>query len=344
MKMFYLFISGTEISKIPGLSAAGANPEVIPLTSPADSDVIQFGFPKVIDIFPMDPAGHPTPAIITRAAVLEANIPVCIVRAGSYIPPSAPYVELGGEFGRDPRFGEAVPDAEKLFESARVLAKNSSRADGPIMLAESVPGGTTTALLALRALGYVDDMVSSASPQNPIDLKERVWGETSVRLGGKMAALADDPLAIVREMGDPMQASVLGFLVGLAERDKKIKATLAGGTQMLAIAALFKRHKKRNGCNADTMPDIATTRYVAEDASSSFRSLAGKLGVAVSVAQLDFSKSPYKGLRDYEKGFVKEGAGAGGAVVYAERLGVPAARVVERTNALYREFSGLAEQ
>ncbi len=342
--MFFLFISGTEISKIPGLSAAGANPEIVPLTSPADSDVIQFGFPKVIDIFPMDPAGHPTPAIITRAAVVEANIPVCVVRAGAYIPPSAPYVELGGEFGRDPRFGEAVPDAEKLFESARILAKNFSRTDGPIMLAESVPGGTTTALLALRALGYADEMVSSASPQNPIGLKEQIWAETTARLDERMAALKDEPLAIVREMGDPMQASVLGFLVGLGEKSEKTKVTLAGGTQMLAVAALFKRYKKQNACRFEVAPDIATTRYVLEDTSSSFGALAEKLGLPVSIAALDFSKSPYKGLRDYEEGFVKEGAGAGGAVVYAERLGVATARVVERTNALYREFSGLAEQ
>jgi NaMN:DMB phosphoribosyltransferase len=33
VKMFFLFISGTEISKIPGLSAAGANPDVLPLMS-----------------------------------------------------------------------------------------------------------------------------------------------------------------------------------------------------------------------------------------------------------------------------------------------------------------------
>ena len=341
--MFFLFISGTEISKIPGLSAAGANPEVVPLTSPADADLVQFGFPRVIDIFPMDPDGHPTPAIITRAATVVANIPVCVVRAGSYIPPSAPYIELGAAFGHDSRCGQAVPDADKIFEAACTFARNLPSFDQPAMLAESVPGGTTTALLALRALGYCDEMVSSASPRNPIDLKEQVWAQTSARIGAGMAALADDPLAIVREMGDPMQASVLGFLVGLGDGTKKRKVTLAGGTQMLAVAALFKRYRELHSCAAGLEVDIATTCYVARDDSSSFLSLAKKLGLEVRVAQLDFSGSPYKGLRDYEKGFVKEGVGAGGAVVYAERLGISVERVVARTNALYREYSGKSE-
>lgn len=340
MNMFFLFISGTEISKVPGLSVAGANPEIVPFTSPADSDVIQFGFPKIIDIFPMDPAGHPTPAIITRAAVEEANIPVCVVRAGTYIPPSPPYVELSGEFGLDPRLGQAVPGARKLFEAARAFGRNFSSSKGPIMLGESVPGGTTTALLALRALGYRDDMVSSASARNPIDLKEKIWAETSARLGSKMASIADDPLAIIEEMGDPMQAAVLGFLAGSGDRPEKTRVTLAGGTQMLAVFALFKKYKEMNGCAGEVAVDLATTRYIVEDATSSFRALTEKLGLEVHVAGLDFSGSPYQGLRDYEEGCVKEGAGAGGAAVYAEWLGVPAARVVERVNALYREFSG----
>lgn len=341
--MFFLFISGTEISKVPGLSAAGANPEVVPLTSPADADFVQFGFPRVIDIFPMDPDGHPTPAIVTRAAAVEAKIPVCVVHAGSYIPPCAPFVELGAEFGRDPRLGPAVPGAAGIFEAARAFAKNLTPSGLPVTLAESVPGGTTTALFVLRALGYRGEMVSSASPRNPIGLKEEAWAQASARVGAGMASLADDPLAAVRELGDPMQAAVLGFLAGCGEGSERRRVTLAGGTQMLAVAALFNRYNELRACVPNLELDIATTRYVVSDGSSSFSSLAEKLGLEIQVARLDFSDSPYRGLRDYEKGFVKEGVGAGGAVVYAERLGVPVERIVERTNLLYRELSGKTE-
>lgn len=339
--MFFLFISGSELSKVPGLSAAGANPDVVPLTAPADSDVVQYGWPKTIDFFPMDPQGHPTPAIVTRAAVEEAKIPVCVLRVGSYLPPAAPYVELGGEFGQDPRKGLAVPDALELFDRSRTWARTFEPGE-PCMLAETIPGGTTTALLVLRALGYSDFMVSSAAPENPINLKEQIWQETSSRLGSRLEAISQDPLAIVRELGDPMQAAVLGFMAGLCDCGTR-RVSLAGGTQMLAVAALFKRYALASGKMPDLDIEVATTCYVARDKSSSFLSFAERIGVRASVAEIDFSDSPFEGLRDYEKGFVKEGVGAGGAVVYASRLGVSPERVVSRTNALYGQIEEKAK-
>ena len=323
--MFFLFAGSTELAKVPGLSYAGANPEVVPLTASADADIVQFGFSKVTEGFPMDPEGHPTPAIITRAAVLEADIPHCIVRAGTYIPLSPPYVELGAEFGRDPRYGQAVPCAEEIFESARIFAKNSARELSSVMIAETVPGGTTTALLVLRALGF-DDSVSSGGPDNPLPLKEQIWLDTAKRLGIGKGEIACDPLRILTEMGDPMQPAILGFIMGLPIN---CDITLAGGTQMLAIAALLAK------IDPSRKPLIATTRYVAEDASSSFGILADKLGVKTWIAPINLSKSAYKGLRDYELGFIKEGVGAGGSILYAERCGVSVKRVTDRVEELY---------
>ena len=323
--MFFLFTGSTELAKVPGLSNAGANPEVVPLTASADADIVQFGFSKVTDRFPLDPEGHPTPAIITRAAVLEANIPYCIVRAGTYIRLSPPYVELGAEYGRDPRFGQAVPNASEIFENSRIFAETSARSHGSVMIAETVPGGTTTALLVLRALGF-DDNVSSGGPNNPLPLKEQVWRDTALRLGIDRGGLADDPIRILTEMGDPVQAAILGFISGL---QGSCDITLAGGTQMLAIAALLAK------LSPGRKPLIATTRYVAEDASSSFNQLADRLGVKTWIAALDFTKSAYKGLQDYERGFIKEGVGAGGSVLYAERCGVPVSRIIDRVEELY---------
>jgi uncharacterized protein (TIGR00303 family) len=323
--MFLLFISGTDLSKIPGLSAAGSNPDVMPLTSPADADVIRYGFPKAIDCFPMDPDGHPTPAIITRAAIEEAEIPVCVVRAGAYLPPAPPYIELGASPGRDARAEPAVADAREIFERSRSLALNMASLHKHVMLAESIPGGTTTALLVLRALGY-SGMVSSGGVTNPIGLKEEIWAAASSRAGVEFGSLRDDPLRAVEEFGDPMQAAAAGFAMGLP---REVEVTLAGGTQMLAVAALLKSLD-------DTLsPVVATTKYVEQDASSSFRDLAGQIGVETYAAPLDFSASPHRGLADYEKGYVKEGVGAGGSVLYAKRMGVSADRVIARTNSIY---------
>jgi NaMN:DMB phosphoribosyltransferase len=237
-------------------------------------------------------------------------------------------VETGAEFGRDPRFGKAVPDAKEIFEVSRYLSGGIDPSTKTVMLAETVPGGTTTALMVLRALG-IKGMVSSAGKNNPIELKEDIWSGTSERLGIKEGDFADDPLRAVEELGDPMQASVLGFSSGL---DKKTEIVLAGGTQMAAVAALLMK------LDPGRRPIIATTKYVVCDKSSSFLEIVDFLGLETYVAKLDFSNSPHKGLSDYEAGYIKEGVGAGGSVMYAERLGVSVGSIADRTNALYSEI------
>ncbi|MDR2343124.1 MAG: TIGR00303 family protein [Spirochaetaceae bacterium] len=334
--MLYLFIGSTALSKAPGISAAGANPDVTPYTAPVDADLIRFGHSRVFKGIPVDPQGHPTPAIITRAAVLEAGIPVTAVQAGSWIAPSPPYVETGALPAGDPRLGPAVPDAAEIMESAAELARNAATGTWKrpfVMVAESVPGGTTTALLVLRALGY-REMVSSAGPENPVNLKEAVWAEASRRLGIGIGGLADAPLRAISELGDPMQAAVTGFVTALPPETELV---LAGGTQMLAVAALLRALGRRGGAPGK-LPLVATTKYVQCDRNADFTALSRSIGVETWAAPLDFSNSPHRGLAGYENGYVKEGAGAGGSVYYAERLGVAAERVMERTKALYREM------
>jgi NaMN:DMB phosphoribosyltransferase len=197
------------------------------------------------------------------------------------------------------------------------------------MLAESIPGGTTTALLVLRALGH-DVMVSSASKVNPIRQKEKIWAGASARAGIKTGDLRKDPMKALEEFGDPMQAAVLGFIVGSHNESKVV---LAGGTQMLAVAACLR-------ALGDGRPiTVATTKYIAGDPSSSFASLASALEVKTYAAPLDFSASPFKGLRDYEDGYVKEGVGAGGSVLYASWNGVDISEVISTTNSIYGEIA-----
>ncbi|GHU47844.1 nicotinate-nucleotide--dimethylbenzimidazole phosphoribosyltransferase [Spirochaetia bacterium] len=326
--MFYLFIGSTELSKVPGVSAAGANPEVTPYTAPGDADLIRFGRSKVSPGLLLDPQGHPTPAVVTRAAVIEASIPVTIVQAGSWVAPSPPYIELGAKPAADSRKGPALPDAPVIMENAKVLAKNMGQKPPLVMVGESVPGGTTTALLILRALGY-REMVSSAGPENPAALKESIWRDSSVRAGIVPGALAKDPLRALTEFGDPMQAAVSAFVLAMPE---DVEVVLAGGTQMLAVAALIK------AMGAAKLPMVATTKYVHNDKNADFAGLAKSIGVKTWIANLNFSGSPHQGLAEYEAGFVKEGVGAGGSVYYAERMGVSLERVIARTNDVYRDM------
>ncbi|MEI6156948.1 MAG: nicotinate-nucleotide--dimethylbenzimidazole phosphoribosyltransferase, partial [Atribacterota bacterium] len=197
-----------------------------------------------------------------------------------------------------------------------------------MVIAESLPGGTTTAFLVLRALGY-NGMVSSASPVNPISLKERVWEEAARRLKIQNGEMEGRGRLAAMELGDPMQITVAGMIAGLTE---DVDITLAGGTQMLAVAAVARQ----SGMSRPLR--VATTRYVAEDRNAHFRELAKKIKVDTFEAQLNFSHSPFPGLADYEKGFVKEGVGAGGAVWYAEQLGVPVSRVIQKTESIYQDM------
>jgi len=46
---------------------------------------------------------------------------------------------------------------------------------------------------------------------------------------------------------------------------------------------------------------------------------------------LDFSRSPYEGLRYYERGYVKEGVGAGGTAFIAHVLTGKSVREIEKS-------------
>lgn len=323
--MFLLVVGSTDVSKIPGISAAGASLEVLPYTAPADADMIWWGKPKVVDWIPLDPQGHPTPAIVTRAAIEEAKFPVTLINAGSFVTPKAPFVEVGGAPAKDPSRETALPQARDLFHAGRELAKGLSLGNDPLVIGESVPGGTTTASLVLGALGYRGS-VSSAGPENPLPLKKKLRDESFKRLKIDFGGLSGNGMKAMEELGDPMQPLVAGIASG-APDGKKI--VLAGGTQMLAVAAAL-RHM-----GVDRPITVATTCYVHRDKSADFAALADAIGVEGWWAPLDFSQSKWTGLRDYEKGYIKEGAGAGGSVWYATYLGVSVESIIAKTEELY---------
>ncbi|MDO5562947.1 MAG: nicotinate-nucleotide--dimethylbenzimidazole phosphoribosyltransferase, partial [Synergistaceae bacterium] len=199
---------------------------------------------------------------------------------------------------------------------------------GTIVIGESIPGGTTTALMLLRSLGY-DGTVSSAGPVNPLSSKEEIWNRVSGRLRIKTGGLRGRGLYAAAEVGDPMQVSVASFVAALP---KKTEVVLAGGTQMMAVAALIRDMK-------DTREMlVATTKYVADDKNGCFAEYGEKIGVECYAAPFDFSKSKYQGLADYEKGFVKEGVGMGGAAWYAMRSGADMEMITARSEKLYEDM------
>lgn len=310
--VFICTIGNTETGKIPGISAAGANPQITDYTPAADVELLYFGWCKCINGVPVTPNGIPTPGLITMSAIGLAKMPVFAVNGGVNVKPGAPFFELEGRPGRDIRTGKAVDGPSGVFERAVVAGEQLAKTADFLVVGESIAGGTTTALGVLTALGYdAFGKVSSTLPENPHDLKTKVVKEGIIASGRSPEELKNDPMAAIAAVGDPMMPAAAGVIVGAARTRPVL---MAGGTQMAAVLAVVK------GSDASVLGNLAigTTRWITDDKTSSITGLVRQIcDVPILAANLDFSASRYDGLRIYETGLVKEGVGAGGSAIAA---------------------------
>ncbi|MDD1676906.1 MAG: TIGR00303 family protein [Methanomicrobiales archaeon] len=299
--LFGIVLGNTMLSTVPGISGAGPTPEKTVLTPILDSELIAYGRITSRKSRPNTPTGCPTPAVITRAMMdLCGEVPV-FINAGLVHRPLVPCYDVYGEPGGDPRLGDAVGAPESLWKKGEVIGKHLSRCSDTLILGECVPGGTTTALCVLRGLGY-PARVSSSFVANPLALKEEVCHAVIEKLP---PACAIDPMAVIRYGGDPMMPVAAG--IASAYRGHLL---LAGGTQMLAVVALLK-------AAGMPLPDVVTTVYVRDDSSANFTEIAQQIGCRAYYIDPGFGELGHVGLARYCIGEVKEGIGAGGAMLYA---------------------------
>ena len=173
--LFVCTIATTETAKIPGISAAGKYPEFTDYTPPADAELLLLGKCKCIAGVPVTPEGIPTPALITMSALRLADIPVLIASGGLKVKPHVPLLDLGGSPGKDIRTGDAVENVEEVIQRAKMAGENLAKAADYLVIGESIPGGTTTALGVLLAMGVrAEGKVSSSMPENPHGLKTEI--------------------------------------------------------------------------------------------------------------------------------------------------------------------------
>ncbi|TGC10548.1 nicotinate mononucleotide-dependent phosphoribosyltransferase CobT [Methanolobus halotolerans] len=308
--LFVCVLANTATAYIEGLSAAGKTAKLTDYTPAGDAEVLHKGTIIDIPVLPMTPPyDTPTPALITRAALQLTGVPQLLVNAGLRVLPAkeVPLVDIGGKPGEDIRGSAAVKDVEKVFRNAFNLGQGLAQKHDLIMIGESIPAGTTTANAVLQSLGY-DGNVSSSSSSNPLKLKRDVVEAALKSSGITFGSLRDDPFKAIGCVGDPMMVAVAGIAAGLGNT----RLMLAGGTQMEAIYALIKHL----GYPTDNIM-IVTTSYVAADGSANFGEIAGQLGARCYGVDPGFGESESPGLKQYERGFVKEGVGAGGAVYLA---------------------------
>jgi uncharacterized protein (TIGR00303 family) len=312
---FCCVLAHTDTCLIPGLSAAGVSEELRPLTPAADAEVVLLGSPRCLPTLPSNPLGAPGPAAITRAALRLGGFSASFVGIGLSVWPEVECARIDGGPGGSIERGNALPAAPRLFDAGVQLGRALASAGAYVVLGESVPGGTTTALAVLLALGYsAEGRVSGSQPGNAHQLKTRI-----ARAALDSASLAPgdgcaDPLGALARLGDPMQPVVAGAAIGAATVDKDV--LLAGGSQMLAVAALVSA---LGGPAALDHVAIGTTRWIMTDPAADVIGLARDISPTLPIlaVNLDFSTSRHAPLHAYEQFMVKEGVGAGGACVAA---------------------------
>jgi len=303
--VFCAILGNTLLSTVPGVSGAGGTPDNTLLTPILDAELIVTGAITSHNIKPNTPTGCPTPASITRSMMELCDLQPLFINAGLRHTPTVTCLEVYGEIGEDPRFRDAVPNAQKLFDQGKWIGKFLSGFSDLIVLGECVPGGTTTALCVLRALGY-DASVSSSFVKNPVTQKEEICRIALARI---MADHVTAPLDVLKYTGDPMIPVAAGISSTYTGH-----ILLAGGTQMLAVSAIIKAMGLR-------LPSVVTTSYVRDDPSANVEQIARQIGVKIFYVDPGFGDIGHAGLARYCIGEVKEGMGAGGAMCLAYLMG-----------------------
>jgi len=173
--LFSFVISHTETSEIPGITIAGVDQESVKYTPAADAEFLHYGFCKSIETIPMTPDGKPSPVLLTKVALESASIPHVIINAGSKILPQLPYFQTSLVSGRNISEMHGLDRSYVLqaVDYGRILGRTLASLTNCLLIGESIPGGTTTALAVMKGLG-LDAKVSSSIPKNPVELKNQV--------------------------------------------------------------------------------------------------------------------------------------------------------------------------
>jgi len=341
-----LLLAATDTAAVEGISAAGASPQSRRQTAAADAELLLGGpLAERLHALPPLPAGV-SPALISHVVLQQLGLlsRTLVVDLGCPVAPAIPHLRLPDQESAGPArclsTGAAMPLARASALLERGLRWGAQLATvrgleaappSPLLLAECVPGGTTTALAVLLGLGVDASGLVSGSLRQPAHALKAGLVHQGLDAAGwlpRSGCAAPDPLAVVAALGDPMQPLAAGLVLAAAAHG--LPLVLAGGSQMAAVWALalaLATPLERPGLVGGV--ELATTAWVVEEAGSDLPLLLERIALRfgleqplpLRVAQLRFGDCRSQALRDYERGYVKEGVGAGGLAVLWERCG-----------------------
>jgi uncharacterized protein (TIGR00303 family) len=311
---FMLALSNTKSANIEGITQAGIAGKIY-LTPTLDSEFVCSGEVRSLGEVATTSKGVPTPALMTRAVHLGLPFGrIELLDLGLEVKPKIDYFTTHS-FGIEPS-GSIVTganiDAEVLFEKGIEFGQKYNCKDEYIILAESVPSGTTTATATALGLGYdAKECFSSSFKDSPKSIRQEVLKSALANISD-----GDELFDILGKVSDNMLIFNAGFILGVNNR---IPIVLAGGTQMACVLLVVDSILKLMGGTIDTSNlAIATTKWVYEDKQSDIEALLNMLSFPINgfYADFDFSMSSHPALKLYDDGEAKEGVGAGGALVY----------------------------
>ena len=330
-----LVLAGTQTAAVPGISAAGATPDSRRFTAAADAELLWGGpdghRPHAL---PPLPAGV-SPALISWVAQQQLRLPLVVADAGAFVAPAVPHLQLGLPPAACLSSGAAMAPAmvERLLQRGRQLGRGFRQRfpEGLLVLAECVPGGTSTAEALLRGLGVDAAGVVSGSLRQPPHSLRGALVQQGLDAMTARGISAEAPLEVLAALGDPFQAMALGVLQGLLlpAEGQGPQALLAGGSQMLALAGLWMAslsQAERAACQGRLA--VVTTSWVMQEPGSNLELLANRLAAVWGVrpplfsSALRFDGCQQQALLDYESGYVKEGVGAGGLAWLTQLAGL----------------------
>lgn len=326
---FLLSMSTTKTCEIEGITQAGI-PGLIHLTPTLDGEYVCSGEVRSLDNIAETPKGVPTPALMTRAVhLLKPFGCIEILDLGMQVKPKLDYFDIH-EFDIKPSGAidkGAGIDAFALFEKGLEFGKNYKCENDYIILAESVPAGTTTAYATAKVLGYDCDGKFSSS------FKGAAANSVKQKVLEKALANVNDNMELFEKIGkvsDNMLIFNAGFILGCSANETKI--VLAGGTQMAALLLLVNSIvKSMQGEYDSSNIALCTTKWVYNDENSDIKGLLEMLDFPINAyyADFDFSLSSHPALKLYDEGEAKEGVGAGGALVYGLLNGLDKEKIIK---------------
>ena len=326
---FLLSASVTKTCEIPNISQAGI-PGLLYLTPTLDAEFLCTKQVRSMPNIAQTPKGVPTPALITRAVhELNAFSNIEILNLGLEVLPEINYFKIH-DFDIKPsrRIDDGARiNAMEIFQKGIEFAQSYRTNDDYVILAESIPAGTTTANATALALQYeCEGYFSSSYKNNPSDIKNKTIEDALKRID-----LNDELFDKLGFISDNMIIFNAGFILG--SRANNLKVILAGGTQMAAVLLVVNSILRSMDGQIDSSNiALCTTKWINKDENSNIKALLEQLDFPINAyaSDFDFSLSAHPALKLYDEGEAKEGVGCGGALCYGAINGLTKEQITKK--------------